>query len=108
MRIPARVKTSNAMRPSVATPWSERLLVGGSVWLCSNAKASRPFEELKGFARVELQPGESRRVSINLDRRALSYWDVAGKAWKVDPGKFKVYVGDSSANVPLQADFTVR
>jgi beta-glucosidase len=73
-----------------------------------SATVPRPVKELKGFARVELQPGESRRVSINLDRRALSYWDVAGKAWKVDPGKFKVYVGDSSANVPLQADFTVR
>jgi beta-glucosidase len=68
----------------------------------------RPVKELKGFSRVELKPGETRRVSVALDHRSLAYWDVAGKAWKVDPGKFTVYVGDSSANVPLHADFTVR
>ena len=73
-----------------------------------SATVPRPLKELKGFARVELQPGESRHVSIQLDRRAFAYWDVAGKDWKVDPGKFKVYVGDSSVNVPLQADFAVR
>jgi beta-glucosidase len=73
-----------------------------------SATVPRPVKELKGFARVELKPGESRKVSVTLDRRALSYWDVTGKDWKVDPGKFTVYVGDSSVNVALKADVTVR
>jgi beta-glucosidase len=73
-----------------------------------SATVPRPVKELKNFIRVELQPGESRRVSVALDHRALAYWDVVGKNWKVDPGKFTVYVGDSSANVPLHADLTVR
>ena len=73
----------------------------------ASARVPRPIKELKGFARVDLKPGESRRVSVTLDHRALAYWDVAGKAWKVDPGKFTVYVGDSSANVPLTAEITI-
>lgn len=73
-----------------------------------SATVPRPVKELKGFSRVELKPGETRQLSVKLDRRSLAYWDVEGKAWKVDPGKFTVYVGDSSANVPLKADLTVR
>jgi len=73
-----------------------------------SATVPRPVKELKGFARVELKPGESRPVSVPLDRRAFAYWDVATKDWKVDPGKFRVYVGDSSVNLPLQQEFTVR
>jgi len=72
-----------------------------------SATVPRPVKELKGFARVELKPGESRRISVKLDRRAFAYWDVATKNWKVDAGKFRVYVGDSSVNVPLQAEIEV-
>jgi beta-glucosidase len=73
-----------------------------------SASVPRPVKELKGFARVVLPPGEREQVSITLDRRSLAYWDVSSKGWKVDPGKFVVYVGDSSANVPLKAELTVR
>jgi beta-glucosidase len=68
----------------------------------------RPIKELKGFSRVMLQPGESRRVTVTLDRRALAYWDVTAHNWKVDPGLFTIYAGDSSVNVPLQAGFRVQ
>jgi beta-glucosidase len=73
-----------------------------------SATLPRPVKELKGFARVELKPGETQRVSVTLDRRSLAYWDVNAKGWRVDPGRFVVYVGNSSANVPLQQEFTVR
>jgi beta-glucosidase len=73
-----------------------------------SASVPRPVKELKGFVRVELQPGESRRVSVTLNRRSLAYWDVKSHGWKVDPGKFIAYAGDSSENVPLQQAFTVR
>lgn len=73
-----------------------------------SATVPRPIKELKGFERVTLNPGETKHVSVTLDRRSLAYWDVAGKDWKVDPGKFGVYVGDSSAHVPLTTEFTVQ
>ena len=73
-----------------------------------SATVSRPAKELKGFSRVILQPGEQRHVTVTLDQRSLAYWSTQQHGWNVDPGKFVVYVGDSSANVPLQKDFTVR
>jgi beta-glucosidase len=72
-----------------------------------SASVPRPAKELKGFARVELYPGETKHVSFELNRRSLAYWDVNSKGWKVDPGRFEVYVGDSSVNVPLKAEFAV-
>jgi len=73
-----------------------------------SATVSRPAKELKGFSRVMLSPGEVRHVTATLDKRSLAYWDVTTHAWKVEPGKFIVYVGDSSANVPLQQSFNVQ
>ncbi|MGH9326032.1 MAG: glycoside hydrolase family 3 C-terminal domain-containing protein [Terriglobia bacterium] len=68
----------------------------------------RPIKELKGFERVVLEPGETRRVSITLNKRSLAYWNTQRDGWTVDLGKFVVYVGDSSENTPLQMDFNVR
>jgi beta-glucosidase len=73
-----------------------------------SAGVPRPVKELKGFERVVLKPGETRHVSVKLNQRSLAYWDVNSKGWKVDPGQFRVFAGDSSSNVPLQKDFTVR
>ena len=73
-----------------------------------SASVPRPVKELKGLARVALDPGETKHVSVTLDRRSLAYWDVTSHGWKVDPGKFAVYVGDSSADTPLKAEFVVR
>jgi beta-glucosidase len=73
-----------------------------------SATVPRPEIELKGFERVTLSPGETRHVSVKLDKRSLAYWDVKSNGWKVDPGSFMVSVGDSSENLPLKEKFTVR
>ncbi|MEO6828336.1 MAG: fibronectin type III-like domain-contianing protein, partial [Acidobacteriaceae bacterium] len=73
-----------------------------------SATVKRPKMELKGFSRVMLKPGESQHVTATLDMRSLAYWDVKTHGWKVDSGKFIVYVGDSSENVPLQQSFTAQ
>jgi len=72
------------------------------------AGVRRPVKELKGFSRVMLAPGQSRRVTVMLDRRAMAYWDTGTHGWKVDAGKFVVYVGDSSQHLPLQGTFAVQ
>lgn len=54
-------------------------------------------KSLAGFEKVVLAKGESKTVSIQLDKRAFSYWDVATHSWKVLPGKRDVLVCDSSA-----------
>ncbi len=66
-----------------------------------HSKVERPVKELKGFAKVNLKPGESKTVTISLNRRAFSYYDVGGKKWKADPGDFSILVGSSSAKTEL-------
>jgi len=73
-----------------------------------SAKVSRPVKELKAFARVSLAPGESKHVALHLDRRSFAYYDTASHGWAVDPGKFVIYAGDSSVNVPLQKAIILR
>ena len=70
-------------------------------------KVDRPAHELKGFERVKLAPGESKRVSIPLDARSFSYYDVAQKKWTVSSSKFTISVGDSVESLPLKAGLTL-
>lgn len=73
-----------------------------------SAKIERPVKELKGYEKVRLEPGKTEHVTLALGHRSLAYWDVASNNWKVDPGKFVVYVGDSSENTPLTQEFEVK
>lgn len=70
-----------------------------------HSRVPRPPKELKGFAKLTLKPGETRRVTVPLDLRSLAYYDVAGKQWRADAGTFTVRVGGSSADLPLTAPF---
>lgn len=63
----------------------------------------RPPRELRGFAKVQLQPGESRRVEIVLRPGALAFYDEATKKWKAEAGEYKVLVGTSSRDIRSQA-----
>ena len=68
-------------------------------------KIDRPVRELKGFARVELQPGETRPVSFNMTARDLAYCDVPGKQWKADAGPYSLELGASSRDLRVRGDF---
>ena len=72
-----------------------------------HASVPRPVKELKGFAKVSLQPGESKRVSIHLDRRAFSFYDVGKKDWNAEPGAFNILIGGSSDKIQLQGTFNL-
>jgi beta-glucosidase len=67
-----------------------------------NSKVDRPIEELKGFKRVALQPGETKTVSLPLRAGALAYWDSARGAFQVEPDQVNVRIGSSSADIKLQ------
>ncbi|MFI5718137.1 glycoside hydrolase family 3 N-terminal domain-containing protein [Nocardia sp. NPDC051750] len=60
---------------------------------------ARPVHELKGFTRVELGPGESRRLRVELDRRAFAYWHPRKGSWHVEAGEFVIQVGASSTDI---------
>ncbi|HEY0795708.1 MAG TPA: glycoside hydrolase family 3 C-terminal domain-containing protein [Acidisarcina sp.] len=72
-----------------------------------SAKAKRPVRELKGFQKVRLDPGQSQHITLNLDKRSFSYWDESAHDWRADPGKFTVFVGDSSENTPLTSSLVL-
>jgi beta-glucosidase len=74
----------------------------------AHASVPRPVKELKGFARIELKPGESKHVSIALDRRTFSFYDVKKKDWSAEPGQFGILVGGSSDKIELQGTFTLQ
>lgn len=69
-----------------------QLYVGQDV--CTNVP--RPVKELKDFAKVWLEPGETKTVKFELDSRAFAYWNDFAKAWTVDSGSFTVSVAPSS------------
>ncbi|HET8764365.1 MAG TPA: glycoside hydrolase family 3 C-terminal domain-containing protein, partial [Rhodanobacter sp.] len=73
-----------------------------------SATVVRPERELKAFEKVRLAPGQSRRVTLTLDRRAFAYYDPGHNDWKVDPGRFVIRVGDASNHTPLTADLTLE
>ncbi|HXW55832.1 MAG TPA: glycoside hydrolase family 3 C-terminal domain-containing protein [Candidatus Cybelea sp.] len=73
----------------------------------SHARVPRPVKELKGFAKVFLEPGEHKRVQLTLNRRSFSYYDVQKKTWTADPGDFSILVGSSSARIELTGTFSL-
>ena len=64
-----------------------------------STRVFRPEQELRGFAKVELQPGASERVTIRLDRRAFSFWDASAHRWTMEPGRFELRLARSSRDV---------
>ncbi len=66
-----------------------------------------PAKELKGFARVTLRAGEKQRLTLTLDERALSHYDVGSKQWRAEPGQFEVLVGRSVKGIELRGTLTL-
>ncbi len=78
------------------------------VYIAAPPAAGEPPKQLKGFAKVSLQPGETKQVSVMLDRRAFSIWDTKTSQWTVIPGNYGVLVGDSSRDLPLKGSVTLK
>ena len=72
-----------------------------------DAKIFRPAQELKGFTKVQLAAGESKRVTVALDDKAFRYWNTMTNAWEVEGGSYEVRVGASCEDIRLTAVVTV-
>ena len=68
----------------------------------------RPLQELKGFRRVELAPGETKDVHFTLDRSALAFYSTAKQDWVAEPGQFDVLVGGSSRDLKVKGSFNLE
>jgi beta-glucosidase len=75
------------------------------VYLGLPASTGEPPKRLVGWAKVELEPGETRKVSVTLDpnaaSRPLSYWNVDTNGWEIAHADYVVYVGASSRDIHL-------
>ncbi|MFJ9566404.1 glycoside hydrolase family 3 C-terminal domain-containing protein [Streptomyces fuscichromogenes] len=67
----------------------------------------RPARELRAFAKVRLEPGESRTIAFDLGRRAFAYYDVQDAAWAVAPGEYLVQVGENAETVIAEASVSL-
>lgn len=70
------------------------------------ARLVRPLQELKAFAKVALEPGETKTVTLTLNEQSLAYYDPAVGGWVAEPGDFEVRVGSSSRDIRLSGRFT--
>ena len=66
-----------------------------------------PVRQLRGFEKVTISSGKSETVTFSLTRRDLSSWDVNAQQWALQEGQYKVYVGQSSRNLPLTTTFSI-
>jgi len=67
----------------------------------------RPVRELRRFAKVRLDAGESTIVRFELDRRSFAYWDVTERDWVVAPGEYVVQIGDDSMTIVAERTITL-
>jgi beta-glucosidase len=69
--------------------------------------ATQPREQLQGFERISLSPGESKTVNFALPIEQLSYWDTSKHAYVINPGTFDLMVGSASDDVRQKGSFEV-
>ena len=82
------------------------------IYLTLPAAVGGPPKRLVGWRKVFLQPGERRRVTVAIDPQdsshPLSYWDTDAHGWRIAPGDYVIYVGNSSNSTSLTLAGTVR
>lgn len=67
----------------------------------------RPARELRAFTKVALEPGESRTVEFDLDRRAFAYWDIELSKWVVPAGDYTIQIGENVSDIVAEESITL-
>ena len=68
----------------------------------------RPVKELKGFCKVELNPGETKEVLFRIDRSALSFYDDSRSEWVAEPGRFEAIIAASATDIRSKVPFELK
>jgi beta-glucosidase len=104
----AEMRGNGTLVASVSVTNRGTMAVDEVVQLYANdpiASVARPDRELRGFARVPLKPGETRKVSFTLAAAQFAIWQAKG--WAVEPGEIKLMAGASSADIRSEASFSI-
>ena len=73
-----------------------------------SASVLRPLKELKGFEKISLKPGEEKTVRFTVRPDDLKFYDDKAGEWRAEPGKFKAYIGSSSADIRATVPFELK
>ena len=73
-----------------------------------SASVLRPLKELKGFEKISLKPGEEKAVTFTVNPDDLKFYDDKTGSWRAEPGKFKAYIGSSSADIRATVPFELK
>ena len=106
-----RIRDTDALTVSVDVTNTGRRAGKTVVQLYVGDKESdvfRPVRELKDFAKISLEPGETRTVTFTLEKRAFAYWNVKLHDWFVESGAFTVEIGRSSRDIALSSEVYVE
>lgn len=68
----------------------------------------RPIKELKQFVKIDLLPGETKKINLTLNKRAFQYYDINKNSWVAEPGTFEILVGSSSRDIKLKAELKLN
>jgi beta-glucosidase len=77
------------------------------VYVGQPMKNGEPPRQLRGFAKVELKPAETKHVILTLDKRSFSIYDTVARRWMSPEGTYEIMVGNSSRDLPLHSVITV-
>lgn len=78
------------------------------LYLGSSPAVEEPPQQLNGFQKVFLKPGESKIVTMELNRDALTAWDPVSHGWKVYPGAYSVMIGSASRDIRSKGAFAIK
>lgn len=68
-----------------------------------------PRLQLKGFKKArDVVPGQAMQLEVSIDKYGMAYWDVERRGWTIAAGKYHVYVGGNSEELPLKGDFKLK
>ncbi len=73
-----------------------------------DSSVARPFQELKAFTKISLEPGETRHVSIELRPDSFAHWDIEDHGWQVEPGMYEIRVGSTSEDIWLTGTLMIE
>jgi beta-glucosidase len=74
----------------------------------SDSKIRRPAKELRDFGKVLLAPGQTKRLTFELEERAFSFYDVKSSDWRIESGAYEIHIGASVSDIRLTGTVTVE
>jgi len=95
------------VRFSVANTGARAGAEVAQVYATLPANAGEPFKRLIGWEKVSLGPGESKAVTVTVEPKYLSIFNVAKESWELTSGEYKIVVGGNSASTPLSQAVTI-